>query len=186
MVKLRKKANMGERGPRSRGTRFLPVAALAGPASGLVSMLLSNWKLAIFGIFIAVISYQNLMAFEILRPFGLRTVPGVLQEVEEVQEKADNQIRIMAEQLTECELSRERLKDDIAERNEEIQQWVDLSTQLQANQTQLSAALIELQKKSQQDVEIIIQGPIPQTCDGAIKFLKDAVTRGELKWNTSG
>jgi len=186
MIKLTKMNKMGERGPGIRGSKFLPVGILAGPLAGIATSLLSNWKLAIFGLLIAVIGYQNFVSFEILKPVGLRTVPGVLQDLEKETERANAQIRIMAEQLTECDLSRERLKDKIAERNAEIDKWVAISTDLQENQTELSTALIELKKKSTTAVEIILEGPIPQTCEGAIKFLRDAVTNGELQWKPSG
>ena len=187
MIKLNKMSKMGERGPGSKSrSRFLPIGMIAGPAGSIVTALLSNWKLAIFGLLIAVIGYQNFMSFELLRPVGLRTVPGVIQDMEEAVEDAQNQVRIMAEQLAECEISRETLKDEIEDTNAEIQKWVDISNELQQSQSELSTALIELQRKSTAEVEIIVQGPIPQTCKGAIKFLRDAVTRGELKWNPSG
>ena len=179
MIKLRRMSNMGERGPGgSRSARFLPIGMIAGPAGGLVTALLKNWKMALFGILIAVIAYQNTVSFEFLRIVGLRTVPGVLQDVEKAERKAS----VLAEQLTECELGRETLKDEIADTNAQIQKWIDLSQMLQQNQTQLNQALIDLKTKSTAELEIILSGPIPQTCEGAIKLLRDAITTGELAW----
>lgn len=187
MIKLRRMNNMGERGPGVKPrSRFLPIGMIAGPVGGIVTALLSNWKLSIFGILLAIIGYQNFVSFEILRPFGVRTIPGIIQQLDEEKEIADRQVRIISEQLVECEMSRERLKDNIAQTNLEIQKWVTVSNDLQKNQSELSTVLTELKNKSNTTVDIIIQGPIPQTCDGAIKYLKDAVTKGELKWKLNG
>ena len=165
------------RGTRNRtASRFLPIGMLAGPAGSIVTALLSNWKLAIFGILLAVMGYQNFMSFEILRPFGLRTVPGVLQDVK----KAENQAAIVAEQYAECEVGREILKQKIADTNALIQQWSDASAQQQATLDQLGNTLQQLQEQSKAELEIIISGPIPQTCEGAFKLLRESA--GELTW----
>lgn len=179
MVKLRP-MKKSERGPGVKaGSRFLPLGLIAGPAGGLVSALLKNWKLAIFAILVGFIFYQNYVSFELLKPFGFRTIPGVLQD-------SEDQIRVLTAQLAECESSRENLKGAIQATNDQIQKWVDLSSKLQANQTQLSTALVDLKKKSTAELEIILQGPIPQTCEGAVKLLREAVTKGELSWKPGG
>ena len=182
MIKMSKMSNMGERGPGIRGSRFLPIGLIAGPAGGIVTALLKNWKLGIFGILLAILGYQNFISFEFLRPFGLRTVPGVIQDVEKAEQKAE----VLTEQLAECELGRDKLKDEILATNEQVQKWVDISTKLQNNQTTLSQALIDLKRKSTAELEIILQGPIPQTCKGAVDLLREAVTKGEIVWKTGG
>ena len=182
MIRLTKMSKMGERGPGVKSSRFLPIGLIAGPAGGLVTALLKNWKMAIFGILIAVIAYQNTVSFEFLRIVGLRTVPGVLQDVE----KAERQVSILAEQLAECELGRETLKDEIAETNLQIDKWIELSQGLQQNQSTLSQALIDLKTKSTAELEIILSGPIPETCEGAVDLLREAVTKGDLVWKSGG
>ena len=185
MIKLTRMSKMGERGPGIKPrSRFLPLGMIAGPAGGLVTALLSNWKMAIFGVLIAIIAYQNFMSFEILRPFGIRTVAGVLQDLEATEKKAERQISVMAEQLAECEISREGLKDQIEQTNAQINQWVAVSQQLQEEQTRLTQALVDLRRKSTAELEIILQGPIPQTCEGAVKLLREAVTKGDLSWSS--
>lgn len=161
------------------GSRFIPLGLLAGPVGTVVSGLFSNWKLAVFALLAGFIFYQNFVSFEILKPFGFRTIPGILQDNED-------QIHVLSEQLAECEGSRERLKDAVESTNEQIQKWVDLSQKLQADQTRLSSALVDLKTKSTSELEIILQGPIPQTCEGAVKLLKEAVIKGELVWKSGG
>ncbi len=180
MIKLsRIPKNKREPGVKAAGSRFLPLGMIAGPAGGVVSALLKNWKLAIFGLLIGFIFYQNYISFEVLKPFGFRTIPGVVQDYQD-------QVRVLTEQLEACESSRESLKVAIETRNEEIERWVNVTKDLQANQAQLSSALVDLKRKSTAELEIILQGPVPQTCEGAVKLLRDAVTKGELSWDSGG
>ena len=179
MIKL-SRIPKAKQGPEVKaGSRFIPLGMIAGPAGGIVSALLKNWKLALFGALLAFIFYQNYMTFEILKPFGFRTVPGVVQDYED-------QVRVLTAQLAECEGSRERLKGAIESQNAQIQKWVDLSKTLQANQAQLSTALVDLKRKSTAELEIILSGPVPQTCEGAVKLLREAVTKGDLAWPSGG
>lgn len=175
MISLRKipKAKLG---PGSKaGSRFIPLGLVAGPVGGILSALLSNWKLAIFVLLGAFIFYQNYVSFELLKPFGWRTLPGIEQE-----------LAVVKEQIQACEEGRTLLKQEIEVTNQQIEKWVALSEKLQDNQAQLSTALVDLKKKSTTELEIILQGPIPQTCEGAVKLLRDAVTNGELIWKTDG
>ncbi len=175
MIKLRT-IPKAKRGPETKaGSRFIPLAMVAGPAGGIVSALLKNWKLAIFAILVAAIFYQNYVSFELLKPFGVRTIPGIQQE-----------LTIVQEQLAACEDGRALLKQEIETTNAQIEKWVTLSEKLQANQAKLTTTLVDLKKKSTAELEIILQGPIPQTCEGAVKLLRDAVTNGELSWKTGG
>ena len=180
MVKLERMPK-GSRGP-TTATRFLPLGLLAGPAGGIVTGLLSHWKLAIFALLIAFIGYQNYVSFEFLKPIGFRTIPGMQQDVDE----AEYQVSVIKEQLASCEMGREKLKVAIATTNAQIDKWVSLTQKLQAEQTHLSTALIDLKKKSTAELEIILQGPVPQTCEGAVKLLRDAITNGDLVWKSSG
>lgn len=177
-MKLRKLPKTGERGPGAPGSRFLPLGLIAGPAGGIVTSLLKKWKLAVFGVLIAIIAYQNMMSFELLRPFGLRTIPGMVQEIEKAEEK----VRIAQEQVIECDLSRERLKGAIEATNAQVEKWAALSNKLQTEQSNLSQELLSLTQKTNTEIQIVLDGPVPQTCEGAIKLLRDAVTNGDLKW----
>lgn len=185
MVKLRRKGKGGEVGP-GRNTRFLPIpiGMLAGPAGAILPQLLKYWKVVLFAALIGLIAYQNTVSFEFLRIVGIRSVPGVLQDLEEVKEEADRKVAIAEEQLAACEAGRETLKAEIERTNNEIARWVALSEQLQADQSTLQSALIDLKQKSTAELEIILQGPIPQTCEGAVKLLRDAVTKGDLVWKS--
>ena len=78
------------------------------------------------------------------------------------------------------------MKGAIENQNAQIQQWVDLTQKLRADQAQLSTALVDLKRKSTAELEIILQGPVPQTCEGAVKLLREAVIKGDLAWPTGG
>lgn len=160
------------------GSRFLPLGLIAGPAGGIVTALLKNWKLAIFGLLLAFIFYQNYVSFELLKPFGFRTIPGMQQDLEE----AERIVLVRDQQLEACEEGRTVLKAEIETTNAQIDKWAALTAKLQGEQSQLTTTLANLQEKSKAELEIILSGPIPQTCEGAVKLLREAVTSGELKW----
>lgn len=182
MMRLRRMAKTHERGPGAPGQRFLPLGLIAGPAGGLVTGLLKNWKLVIFGVLVATIAYQNTMKFELLKPFGLRTIPGVIQEFEGDLAKAEEKLRVAQEQIIECDLSRERLKGAIEATNAQVERWAALSNKLQSSHNNLSQELLDLKAKGDLEVKMVLDGPIPQTCEGAIKLLRDSVINGDLKW----
>jgi len=165
---------------KSKRSRFLPIPL--GLLGGIVPALLRNWKLGIFGLLIGVIVYQNFVPFEFLKPIGLRTVPGVIQDVQ----KAENKISILEDQNQACELGREKLKVAIETTNAQIEKWVNLSQKLQANQTKLNAELIALKKQNAAEIEQILNEPTPKTCKGAVNLLKDAVINGDLSWRKDG
>lgn len=171
-----------ERGPGAPGSRFLPVGMLLNPTGGLLTAIIQNWRVIVFGILVAIIVYQNKMEWEVLSPFGLRTVPGVIQEYEDQLADAKEQVRVAQEQVTECDLSRERLKGAIEATNAQVEKWAALSNKLQLQHDHLSDELIRLNEQSEIQVQMILDGPIPQTCEGAIKLLRDSVVNGDLKW----
>ncbi len=118
------------------------------------------------------------MTLEVLKPVGFRTIPGILQEVEE--DKLD--FAALEQQLQACNIGAEKLKTEVEVTNQQIAKWVEVSKELQEGNAELNKALIDLKAQSTQEVEIILQGPIPQTCEGAMKLLRDASTKGDLSW----
>jgi hypothetical protein len=182
MMKLRRMPKTQERGPGAPGARFLPIGLIAGPAGSILTGVLRNWKIVLFGILVAVITYQNTMTFELLQPFGVRTIPGIVEEYEDKLAKAEEKVRIAQEQVIECDLSRERLKGAIEATNAQVERWAALSSKLQAEHSNLSQELVKLTQQSNTEIQVILDGPVPQTCEGAIKLLRDAVTNGDLKW----
>lgn len=178
MKKLRRQPKTMDRGPGAKGTRLLPLGMIAGPAGGLVTALLKNWKMAVFALLIAIIAYQNTVSFELLRPFGLRTIPGLEQDIAKAEEK----VRQAQEQVIECDLSRERLKGAIEATNAQVERWAALTNRLQTEQSNLTEELIQLTEQTNTEIQVVLDGPVPQTCEGAIKLLRDAVTEGDLSW----
>ena len=152
-------------------TAALSMIGPIGPALGtFFGTIVKNWKIVLFGCLIAFIFYQNYMTFEVLRPFGIRTIPGITQEID----KTKNELNV-------CEVSRTSLKEAIDSTNDQINHWVRLSTSLQKQHDKLSEELVRLKKKSEEDVNAILNEPHPKTCEAAIQYLRDAVTTGDLK-----
>lgn len=136
--------------------------------------LLKYWKQILLGGILLTIFYQNFMTLELLKLFGVRTIPGITLEYHK-------KIDIKEQQLAECEDGRELLKRKIEAVNTEIDKWSKLSSQLQTEHDVLATELAELQRKSQQTVDDILNEPTPETCESAIEFLREAA-HAELTW----
>lgn len=132
-----------------------------------------HWKEVAVACMLFTIFHQNFMQLELLKWFGVRTIPGITQEYEE-------KLGVKSEQLAECELGRAELKGEIDALNTQVDKWASVSSQLQTQHDELVAELSEMRKKSEQAVQDILAGPTPESCEAAIKYLKDSA--GELKW----
>lgn len=139
------------------------------------SFVVQHWKEVVAISAISLIFYQNFVSFEFLKWVGIRSIPGIEQEYEK-------KLDIKEQQLTECEASREVLKQQIDNTNAQIDQWASLSEQLQSQHTDLIEELEGMKKQSEQQVLDILEGPTPESCEAAIQFLRDAV-KGDLKWS---
>ena len=178
MMRLSYKSKTHERGTSTFRSRFLPLGLMLGPVGGIIQAIFGNWKIVIVGLLIAVVLYQNTVSVEFLKFAGVRTVPGLQQEI---QQLTDN-TKVLKEHLVECNAGRDRLKEEIKTTNAQVQKWASLSNKLKQEQMSLKQQLADSSKKTDVEVNEILKGPIPQTCEGAIKLLRDAATKGELKW----
>lgn len=135
--------------------------------------IVTYWKQIIVVGMMLTIFYQNFMHVEFLKWVGVRTIPGITQEYQTT-------LKTKEDQLKTCEEGRAKLTGAINTLNSQVDKWATLSTQLQAQQDKLVVELAKMRKKAEHDVQEILNGPTPKTCDDAIKYLKDAA--GELKW----
>ncbi len=149
---------------------ILSTLKLASMAMSVKGWIIKNWKLAIVLGLCGVIFYQNTMEFEILKPFGLRTIPGVYQEIDELKRDID----VLEQQLEECEGSRVRLAESIADTNRQVKEWFDISQDVQRENARIKQDIADLQNTTQQTVETILAEPAPETCEAAIQFLREA------------
>lgn len=149
---------------------FFAPAKLLSTAAAVGGFVIKHWKECLFAGMALTIFYQNFMDTEVLKWVGVRTIPGI-----------ERQLAVTEAQLTECENSREALKKAIETVNAQVDQWANVSSQLQQSHNALVAELNKMKKDSQKIVDDILKGPTPETCEAAIEFLKEAA-QGDLKW----
>lgn len=142
---------------------------IVGSVKKTVAFVIENWRECAIAALIGTVVYQNMFETEWLSWFGLRTIPGLEQEVS-----------IKNEQLQSCELSRERLKGAIQSTNEQIDKWANLSQDLQQSHSKLAEELDQMEQQRQKATEQILNEPTPKTCEAAIKYLKDGSE--DLQW----
>lgn len=121
-----------------------------------------HWKELGLALLIGTVTYQNVFETEWLSWFGFRTIPGLEQELEQQQRK-----------LVACETSRKNLKDAVQNTNQQIDKWADLSQDLQRSHDQFIEQLDQMTKQREQATEQILNEPTPQTCQAAIRYLRE-------------
>lgn len=129
----------------------------------------ANWKEIGLALLIGMLVYQNFFSFEVLKIVGIRTVPGLQQEVAETTEK-----------WKEAEESRERLKEEINTTNDQIQEWVDVSRRAEESQKQFLERISDRIEQRDERVEEILEGETPEGPDEAIEFLRKGAE--EFEW----
>lgn len=142
---------------------------IVGSVKKTIAFVVENWKECAIAALIGTVVYQNFFETEWLKWFGLRTIPGLEQEID-----------IKKEQLQTCELSRERLKGAINSTNEQIDRWADLSQDLQQSHDKFVDQLDQMTEQRKKAAQEILNEPTPKTCEAAIQYLKDGT--GELQW----
>lgn len=138
-----------------------------------LEFVVKYWKQILVIGMIVTILHQNFMQFEMLKWAGVRTIPGITQEYEQ-------KLQVATEQLEECEAGRIELKSSIDTLNTQIDKWANVSSQLQTQHDELVLELTKMRKKSEQIVQDILSGPTPESCEAAMKYLRDSA--GDLKW----
>ena len=147
---------------------FAP-AKIIGLVTSTVKFLIEHWKECLFAGMAFTIFHQNFMEWEMLKWVGVRTIPGIEQE-----------LVVKQEQLDECELSRANLKGQIDSTNAQVEKWADVSSQLQRQHDKLVEEITDMREKSRKAVEDILSEPTPKTCEAAIQYLRDA--KEDLRW----
>ena len=149
---------------------FFAPAKIMGLIGNVAGFVIKYWKQCLFIGMAATIFHQNFMDKELLKWFGVRTIPGIERE-----------LVVKEQQLAECEISREALKREIEAVNAQVEKWADVSKQLQNQHDDLVQEIGKMREKSQQAVQDILDGPTPESCEAAIEFLKEAA-QGDLRW----
>ena len=143
----------------------LSLLSLPGKMFGFV---LRYWKQCfIIGLIVAVL-YQNFSPTRYL--LWIDTIPYLRNQVTELETQND-----------EMQKANELLVVRIRKTNETILDWKKKSDALQAKLNKLNDTIEEHQEEVAIDVAEILAAPAPQTCEGSINYLIDAVE--DLQWD---
>lgn len=134
--------------------------------------IVEHWREVALASIIGLVVYQNFFEFEFLKWFGVRTVPGLEQDLHDQQQKLDA-----------CEASRQDLKDSIEQSNQQVREWQDLAEQRENQLTKLQEDLDDMKEQTDQEIEQILEQERPQTCEGSIDLIRESIKDGEFKWD---
>jgi len=133
----------------------------------IIPFLIENWKILMLVGMIGIIAYQNLSGTRFL--FGAETIPSLERRLVEARVIIDT-----------CKAGNDALSASIDKRNNEIQEWKNISNALENNIISLQDNLVIERTKTNIKVKSILTGKTPQSCKSAINYLREA--RGVLKW----
>ena len=82
--------------------------------------------------------------------------------------------------LITCAEANEMLANTLDNRNDEIDQWKEVSDKLQAQNDKLVGTISKIRTDTEEIADQILKGPKPGSCEESIKYLVDGVK--DLKW----
>ena len=132
------------------------------PWKSMIGFALKYWKEIAVVTMLATIFYQN--TFEKRYVFFINTIPYLELKLEEYEKAIDK-----------IEAANHTLSAAIDKRNSQIEEWKAKSIELEKKNAVLSGQLELLRQLTDQEVEDILAGPTPQSCDAAIDYLRDAI-----------
>ncbi len=128
----------------------------------IASFALKHWKELLVVGMLATIIYQN--TFEKRYFLWVNTIPFLELKVVELEKAVDI-----------VEKANKLLGDTIDKRNDQIEEWKEKSIELEKKNAALSGQLELLRELTNNEVEEILAGPTPQSCEAAIDYLRDAI-----------
>ena len=131
------------------------------------SVVLNYWRECIIALLLAVVIYQN--NFETRLFFGAQTIPAL---------EAD--LAIIKDNLNICKDGNAKLSAAIDENNIRIAAYKKLEEDMRGDIAKLKGELDAARAQTDSAVGVILNDPTPQTCEKAIKYLRDAGK--ELQW----
>lgn len=127
-----------------------------------IGLALKYWKELLVVGMLATIIYQN--TFEKRWVFFLTTIPYLELKLEEYEEAIDK-----------METANHLLSATIDKRNSQIEEWKAKSIELEKKNAALSGQLQLLRELTNKEVDDILAGPTPQSCEAAMDYLRDAI-----------
>jgi len=132
------------------------------PWKSMIGLALKYWKELLVVGMLSTIIYQN--TFEKRWVFFITTIPYLELKLEEY-EKA----------IEKIEEANHLLSATIDKRNSQIEEWKAKSIELEKKNAVLSGQLKLLRELTDAEVDDILAGPTPQSCEAAIDYLRDAI-----------
>ena len=132
-----------------------------------IMFVVNNWRECLIAVLLAIVIYQNRMETRFF--FGAQTIPAL---------EAD--LAVVKANLDTCIAGNEALSTAIDENNAKILEYERLTQDLQASIDVLEGELDAARAETDAAVDDILNDPTPESCEDAIKYLRDA--RKELTW----
>ena len=123
----------------------------------ILGVLLQNWKLVLICGFIGFVYYLHQVK-----------IPNLEQ-----------QLVIADKNLVICTTSNTELKNSISQFNEQVEDWKQISNQLQQQNNKLAGELMKMRETVNKQTADILNAKTPPTCKASIEFLKNI---GKLQW----
>jgi len=133
----------------------------------LIPFIIANWKVILIAGMAFTIWYQNFNDTRFL--FGMETIPSL-----------EMQLAAAVVAVDICKAGNDALSEAIDERNAEVQKWKGISVGLEQDIANLQTVLGEIRNQTKTEVEVILKGETPETCEASIDYLRDG--RKDLKW----
>ncbi len=130
---------------------------------------IEHWKELTVAAMLATIIYQNV--FETRYAFGIDTIPYLEAQLKEKDEHIEN-LMSSVEAIT---TANETLTAAIETTNGEIEQWRQVSVDLEKKNAALSGELRGVRRSTQSRVDDILKQPAPADCRAAIDYLRESV-----------
>ena len=129
--------------------------------------IFNNWREILIVILLTIVIYQNTSNIRYL--FFMETIPSLQLRLEQANSNLDT-----------CVTGNQTLATVIDERNDEVQKWKDISSELEAKTKALSSKLDKLRMNTNKKVDAVLKSKTPKNCNSSIQYLRDS--RNELIW----
>ena len=140
---------------------MIPLSLLFN-VKAIASFALKHWKELLVVGMLATIIYQN--TFEKRYFLWANTIPFLELKIVELEKAVDI-----------IEKANQTLTDTIVKRNDQIEEWKEKSIELEKKNAKLSGQLLILREMTNTEVDNILAGPTPESCEASIDYLRNGI-----------
>lgn len=142
--------------------QFLPFLKVFLQPAKLLELLLEHWK---------AVAVFLVMGFSF---FYIRGLHNTIETKEQ-------QLTVLQKRLDTCKENVNVLNGAIEQQNQAINDALEAGKRAKERIAELEGEIGELEREHEEQIQDIMNRPVPQTCDAAIDYLKNV--SGELKWD---